>query len=63
LGTEFTLCCPYVYLAHYKLIQSEQGLNILKKAGISPYLCRLSVGMEEPEEIIQTLQVALQSMG
>jgi len=61
-GTEFTLCCPYVYLAHYKLIQSDQGLNTLKKAGISPYLCRLSVGMEEPEEIIQTLQVALQGM-
>ena len=61
-GTEFSLCCPYVYLAHYKLMQSKAGLNQLKSAGISPYLCRLSVGLEEPEEIIQTLQVALQGM-
>jgi cystathionine gamma-synthase len=61
-GTEFSLCCPYVYLAHYKLLQSKEGLDILNKAGISPQLCRLSVGLENPEDIIQTLQVALQGM-
>lgn len=61
-GTEFSLCCPYVYLAHYNLIQSKEGLEKLQKAGISPSLCRLSVGLEEPDEIIQTLKVALQIM-
>ncbi|MEJ6524590.1 MAG: PLP-dependent transferase [Opitutales bacterium] len=61
-GTEFSLCCPYVYLAHYKLLQTKEGLEILNKGGISPHLCRLSVGLENPEDIIQTLQDALQGM-
>ncbi len=61
-GTEFSLCCPYVYLAHYDLIQSTKGLKTLKEAGISPSLCRLSVGKEEPEEIIECLREALQAM-
>ena len=61
-GTEFSLCCPYVYLAHYKLIKSPKGRQILKKAGISPYLCRLSVGLENPKDIIKTLQIALQGL-
>ncbi len=61
-GTEFSLCCPYVYLAHYKLINSLNGQQTLKKAGVSPELCRLSVGLENSQEIIQTLEDALQSM-
>ena len=61
-GTEFSLCCPYVYLAHYNLTKSTKGKQILKKAGISPYLCRLSVGLENPKDIIKTLQIALQGM-
>ena len=61
-GTEFSLCCPYVYLAHFDLIQSTKGMNILKSAGISPYLCRLSVGLEDPDKIIECLQDALQKM-
>jgi cystathionine gamma-synthase len=61
-GTEFSLCCPYVYLAHYNLIKSKKGQNSLNKAGISPQLCRLSVGLENPNEIIKTLQISLQGM-
>ena len=61
-GTEFSLCCPYVYLAHFDLIQSTKGMNILKSAGISPYLCRLSVGLEDPDKIIECLQDAVQKM-
>ena len=58
-GTEFSICCPYVYLAHYRMIKTEKGRYALKKAGISPQLCRLSVGLEETDDIIQTLQDAL----
>ena len=58
-GTEFSLCCPYVYLAHYDLIKTETGRKKLKNAGISPSLCRLSVGLENPDEIINTLEDAL----
>ena len=58
-GTEFSNCCPYVYLAHYSLIQSVEGRKILKNAGLSEHLLRLSVGLEPVEEIIETLGDAL----
>ena len=58
-GTEFTLCCPYVYLAHYVLTKTKDGLSKLSEAGVSPHLCRLSVGLESADEIIQTLGESL----
>ena len=58
-GTEFSNCCPYVFLAHYPMIISDTGRSILANAGISPHLLRLSVGLEPVEEIIQTLDDAL----
>ena len=58
-GTEFSLCCPYVYLAHYNLMKSKSGKALLKEAGISPNLCRLSVGLENPQDVIDTLKEAL----
>jgi len=24
-GTQFSICCPYVYLAHYKLLKTKDG--------------------------------------
>ena len=59
-GTEFSNCCPYVYLAHYPLIKSAQGQSILKQAGLSQYLLRLSVGLEPVDKIIEALADALQ---
>ena len=61
-GTEFSICCPYVYLAHYNLTKSKKGQQTLENAGISPQLCRVSVGLENPDEIKKTLQIALQGM-
>jgi cystathionine gamma-synthase len=58
-GTEFSNCCPYVYLAHYSMIQSKSGRNKLASAGISPNLLRLSVGLEPVDQIIATLKKAL----
>jgi cystathionine gamma-synthase len=59
-GTEFSNCCPYVYLAHYPLIKTEKGREFLDQAGLSPYLLRLSVGLEPVEEIVQCIDRALQ---
>ncbi|MEC9123314.1 MAG: hypothetical protein VX969_04150, partial [Verrucomicrobiota bacterium] len=61
-GTRFSLCCPYVYLAHYKLIKSETGLEELKRAGLSPFLCRLSVGSEQPDQIIDAVDEGLRAL-
>lgn len=58
-GTEFSICCPYVYLAHYELTKTDKGRCVLREAGLSPQLLRLSVGLESTEEIIETLDRAL----
>ena len=53
LGTEFTLVMPYVYLAHYDLIKSEEGIKTLHEKGMNPNILRVSVGVEDIEEIIR----------
>ena len=57
LGTEFTLVMPYVYLAHYKYLKSESGLNKLQELGINPNLLRISVGTESIEAIINAFEL------
>ena len=59
-GTEFSNCCPYVYLAHYPMMQTREGKDQLEQAGIPENLLRLSVGLEPVEEIIGALRSALQ---
>jgi cystathionine gamma-synthase len=54
LGTVFTLACPFTLLAHY----SE--LDWAESCGVNRFLIRLSVGLEEPEEIWSKLQRALE---
>ena len=58
-GTEFSLCCPYVYLAHYSMMHNEHGKKQLREAGISPQLLRLSVGLEPTDQIISVLKESL----
>lgn len=58
-GTKFSLLCPYVYLAHYDLLQDEAGLAKVTEAGLVPELIRVSVGIEDPEEIIAVFNEAL----
>ncbi len=52
LGTEFTLLMPYTYLAHYDLITSQKGQEFLKQIGLPINLLRISVGIENINEII-----------
>jgi cystathionine gamma-synthase len=53
LGTVFTLACPFTLLAHYT------ELDWAESCGVSRYLIRLSVGLEEPEVIWARLSAAL----
>ncbi|KAL6898730.1 pyridoxal phosphate-dependent transferase [Trichoderma evansii] len=53
LGTNFTLCSPYVLLAHY------QELDWAAQYGVDPDLVRVSVGLEETEELQELFQKAL----
>lgn len=53
LGTIFTLACPFTLLAHYT------ELDWAESCGVSRHLIRISVGLEEPEEIWQRVERAL----
>jgi len=54
LGTVFTLACPFTLLAHYTELEWAES------CGVSRYLIRVSVGLEDPEELWQRLERALQ---
>jgi cystathionine gamma-synthase len=58
-GMKNTLICPFIYLAHYDLVTSEEGREILRANNLNPDLLRLSVGSEPVEEIIAALAEAL----
>ena len=53
LGTVFTLACPFTLLAHYTELEWAEA------CGVSRYLIRISVGLEDPEELWQRLEAAL----
>jgi cystathionine gamma-synthase len=53
LGTIFTLACPFTLLAHYT------ELDWAESCGVSRYLIRLSIGLEDPGELWQRLDSAL----
>ncbi len=57
LGTNFSLCCPYTILAHYK------ELDFAESCGISQYLIRVSIGLEESTWIIERFEDALRCAG
>jgi len=53
LGTVFSLACPFTLLAHYTELEWAEA------CGVSRYLIRLSVGLEEPEDLWRRLETAL----
>jgi cystathionine gamma-synthase len=53
LGTVFTLACPFTLLAHYT------ELDWAESCGVSRYLIRLSIGLEDPEDLWRRLTAAL----
>ncbi len=57
-GTEFTLVCPFMYLAHYDLVTNKEGRRFLASIGIDPDLIRISVGTEPIEAIISVFESA-----
>ena len=47
---------PYTYLAHYDLIISKDGNEFLNKIGLPTNLLRISVGVENIEDIINEFE-------
>lgn len=58
-GLKKSLICPFIYLAHYDLVTSEEGRATLAANNIDPELLRLSVGCEPVDDIINALADAL----
>lgn len=53
LGTNFSLSCPFVLLAHYN------ELDWAQQFGVDPYLVRISVGLEDTAELNDICEKAL----
>jgi cystathionine gamma-synthase len=56
LGTHYSLACPFTLLAHY------HELDWAEDCGVSRYLVRISVGLEDPEDLWQRCQSALEAI-
>jgi len=53
LGTVFTLACPFMLLAHYTELEWAES------CGVPRSLIRLSIGLEDPEDLWRRLERAL----
>lgn len=53
LGTNYTLACPYTQLAHFDELDEVEAL------GVSPYLIRVSIGLEDFEDLRTRFDEAL----
>lgn len=53
LGTDYTLACPFTILAHY------HELDWAEAHGVSRYLVRVSVGLEDLDDLWQRFSAAL----
>jgi cystathionine gamma-synthase len=53
LGTVFTLACPFTLLAHYT------ELDWAESCGVSQHLIRISVGLEDPQQLWNQINQAL----
>ncbi|WPK26805.1 hypothetical protein PUMCH_004166 [Australozyma saopauloensis] len=57
LGTNFTLACPYTILAHYTELEE------VAEWGVDKNLIRISIGLEDEEELLETLKKSLEGCG
>ncbi len=58
-GLRYTLAAPFLWLAHFDEVTTEQGRAGLRAAGLDPDLLRVSVGLEPVEEIWAAFVAAL----
>ena len=56
LGMDFTLACPYTVIAHYR------ELDWAEQHGVSRWLIRVSVGLEDADDLITRFQQAIQEI-
>ncbi len=58
-GLRYTLAAPFLWLAHFEEVTTEEGRAHIRAAGLDPDLLRISVGLEPVEEIWAAFEQAL----
>jgi cystathionine gamma-synthase len=58
-GTFFSMVCPFMYLAHYNLVSTQEGRRQLTQSDINPDLIRIAVGAEDTETLLVIFEEAL----
>jgi cystathionine gamma-synthase len=58
-GLRYTLAAPFLWLAHFEEVTTEQGRAHIRAAGLDPDLLRISVGLESVEDIWSAFATAL----
>jgi cystathionine gamma-synthase len=58
-GLRFTLAAPFLWLAHFEEVTTEEGRAHIRAAGLDPDLLRISVGLEPVDEIWAAFEDAL----
>ena len=58
-GLRYTLAAPFLWLAHFEEVTTEEGRAQIRAAGLDPDLLRISVGLEPVEEIWAAFENAL----
>jgi cystathionine gamma-synthase len=58
-GTAWSMICPFMYLAHYDLVSTQEGKSFLSENQINGELLRISVGTEPIEKLVQTFEETL----
>ena len=58
-GLRYTLAAPFLWLAHFEEVTTEEGRAHIRAAGLDPDLLRISVGLEPLEEIWAAFEAAL----
>ncbi len=57
-GAEFTMASAQIFTAHYELLETEQGRQELARHGLHRDMLRVSVGVEDVDEIVATFDDA-----
>jgi cystathionine beta-lyase/cystathionine gamma-synthase len=58
-GLRYTLAAPFLWLAHFEEVTSEEGRAHIRASGLDPDLLRISIGLEPVEEIWAAFAEAL----
>lgn len=58
-GLSFTIAAPFMWLAHFEEVSTEQGRAEIRAAGLDPDLLRISVGLEPVDEVWSDFERAL----